>query len=81
MGSKSKNHARSVHLILNSHIGLLSPQCHIEFDDTFKFTNNIAVPSKLQEKCHFVVNKNDKTTIHHKCEQSTNLIERSEDKR
>ena len=53
----SKQHARSVSLVLSLQTGLVSPQFHIRFDGRFEtmkrtFEHNPPV-SKWQQKCHF----------------------------
>ena len=54
---KSPLHAKSVYLVLNLTTGLVSPQFHVKWDDTFETLRSVygghPPLSQWQEKCHF----------------------------
>ena len=48
-------HARSVGLILSLTTGLVSPQFHVRYDNSFESVKRLKLSdSKWQQKCHFV---------------------------
>jgi Reverse transcriptase (RNA-dependent DNA polymerase)/GAG-pre-integrase domain len=50
---RSQQHARSVGLILSTTTGLVSPQFHVRYDDSFETVQNTDTVSHWQDKCGF----------------------------
>lgn len=61
----SPRHGRSVHLLLNTQTGMVTPQFHVKFDDSFDTTkkgSDVHLPSSLwQKKTYFTEATKDKS--------------------
>lgn len=48
-------HASSVALIPNLHMGLISPQFHVQFDDTFSTLSEVRADATYTQKAHWII--------------------------
>ena len=68
---QSPEHGRNVALVLNRYTGLVSPQFHVKFDDTFHTVKDVKLQSLWQEKAGFI--KHEVTTTQTKQTKKTKM--------